>query len=186
MLRVRPKSKKEQAAKRLKGSVQCGRRETKRMKCFTSRKYEVKHVKYLERSYKNKEMTTGILWHVVRKKQLFFNIYFNVSETLFQNQEYSYSPKPPRQSKLKKTSLFPPKFNLRTPSPTVGILINLKIWCPLYPHSLIHRNVPISHINCQNKYINLIKVGLCSLLSFTIQKQTQLCFLDLRQYYQAK
>ena len=67
MLRVRPKSKKEQAAKRLKGSVQCGRRETKRMKCFTSRKYEVKHVKYLERSYKNKEMTTGILWHVVRK-----------------------------------------------------------------------------------------------------------------------
>lgn len=55
------------------------------MKCFTSRKYEVKHVKYLERSYKNKEMTTGILWHVVRKKQLFFNIYFNVSETLFQN-----------------------------------------------------------------------------------------------------
>lgn len=93
MLRIRPKSKKEQAAKRLKGSVQCGRRETKRITCFTSRKYEVKHVKCLERSGKNKEMTIGILWHVVRKKQLFFSIYFNVSETLFQNQEYSYSPK---------------------------------------------------------------------------------------------
>ena len=93
MLRIRPKSKKEQAAKRLKGSVQCGRRETKRITCFTSRKYEVKHVKCLERSDKHKEMTIGILWHVVRKKQLFFSIYFNVSETLYQNQEYSYSPK---------------------------------------------------------------------------------------------
>lgn len=67
ILRVRPKSKKEQAVKRLKGSVQCGRRETKRRTCFTSRK----HAKCLERSDKNKEMTTGILWHTVRKKQYF-------------------------------------------------------------------------------------------------------------------
>ena len=31
----------------------------------------------------------------VAEKAVFFNIYFNVSETLFQNQEHSYSKKPP-------------------------------------------------------------------------------------------
>ena len=93
--RVSTKNQKSRQQKRLKRSVQCGRRETKTRKCFTSRKYEVKRVKCFERSYKNKEMTMARPVSCVAEKAVFFNIYFNVSETLFQNQEHSYSKKPP-------------------------------------------------------------------------------------------
>lgn len=62
-------------------------------------------------------------------------------------------------------SLSTPKFSLRTLSLTLAILktknepergveMNLRILCPLYPHSLIHRNAPTSH------HIKIVKISI--------------------------